>query len=62
MILLWSVLVEVFAIGSFINRSTLSIYVVGHTLNKLTLGFLFYGDKVTVITVIILVKIFLLNI
>ena len=31
--------------------STLGTYGIGYTLNKLTLGFLFYGDKVTVISV-----------
>ena len=31
--------------------STLGTYGIGYTLNKLTMGFLFYGDKVTVISV-----------
>ena len=29
----------------------LGIYGIGYTLNKLTMGFLFWGDKVTVISV-----------
>ena len=29
--------------------STLGTYGIGYTLNKLLMGFLFYGDKVTVI-------------
>ena len=45
---------------SFLNVfsvfSTLGTYGIGYTLNKLLMGFLFYGDKVTVISVYCFIK------
>ena len=35
--------------------STLGTHGIGHTLNKLTMGFLLYGDKITIIFVYIFI-------